>query len=251
MTRNISHSDIQWENKPSGVSRYFVRLNSSEKVQHLIFVVCFFMLAFTGFMVWLPEQAFHFLGSAKEPVFIARGVVHRVFGTLMIIVSTYHIYYLIFKPAGRRWFKDMMPRPRDMKEFLHNMAYLIGFKDQPPAFDRFSYKHKAEYMALIVGTTLMSVTGLMLWSESAWDKFFVDIASLVHGMEAILACLAVMVWHLYEIHLRPHKFPIDNMWLTGLIDEEEMKEEYRLHYDKIMSDPELQKIYLREGSETK
>jgi hypothetical protein len=62
-------------------------------------------------------------------------------------------------------------------------------------------------------------------------------------MEAILACLAIMVWHLYEVHLRPHKFPLDNMWLTGVIDEEEMKAEYPIHYKKIMNDPELQKIY--------
>lgn len=232
-----------------GNSLFFVRLNFNERVQHLIFVVCFFILAFTGFMVWLPEQTFHFLGRAKEPVFIARGVLHRISGTVMILVSGYHFYYLIFKRAGRRWFKDMIPTLKDFKDFFYNMLYLIEVKDQPPEFDRFSYKHKAEVMALIVGTGIMAVSGLILWSESSWDKFIIDIAALIHRMEAILASLAVMVWHLYEVHLRPHKFPIDNMWLTGIIDETEMKEEYPLHYKKIMSDPELQKIYIQERSE--
>ncbi len=64
-------------------------------------------------------------------------------------------------------------------------------------------------------------------------------------MEAILACLAIMIWHLYDVHLRPRKFPIDNMWITGLIDEEEFREEFPLHYRKIMADPELQKIFIR------
>ena len=91
----------------------------------------------------------------------------------------------------------------------------------------------------------MAVTGILLWTEYLWDKFILDIAILVHGMEAILACLAIMVWHLYEVHLRPHKFPIDNMWITGVINEEEMKEEYPLHYKKIMNDPELQRIYIK------
>jgi cytochrome b subunit of formate dehydrogenase len=231
----------------NGNSRYFVRLNPDEKAQHLIFVVCFFMLAVTGLMVWLPEKAFDFLGGAKAAVFTVRSFLHRLFGVIMILTSIYHLYYLAFKPAGRRWFKDMMFKPGDIKEMLHNLLYLIEARDAPPAFDRFSYKHKAEYAALIAGTTLMSISGLMLWSEFYWNKFFVDIASLVHGMEAVLACLAIMVWHLYEIHLRPHKFPIDNMWLTGVIDEEEMKEEYPLHYKKIMSDPELQKIFVQEG----
>jgi cytochrome b subunit of formate dehydrogenase len=233
---------------PTSNPRYFIRLNDNEKLQHLIFVVCFFMLVVTGFMVWLPEYMFEFLGKAKEGVFLARGIVHRIFGTIMIGVSLYQIYYLISTTSGRRWFWDMMIKKNDLKEFFDNMLYLIEVKDHPPEFDRFSYKHKAEYMALIVGTTLMSVTGLILWFEYYWDKFIVDIATLVHSMEAILACLAVMVWHLYEVHLRPHKFPIDKMWLTGLIDEVEMKEEYPLHYKKIMNDPELQKIYIYQGS---
>ena len=90
-----------------------------------------------------------------------------------------------------------------------------------------------------------AVTGLILWSQYKWGKFIVDIATLVHGMEAILACLAIMIWHFYEIHFRPHKYPLDNMWLTGVINEEEMKEEYALHYKKILDDPELQKIYIK------
>ena len=126
---------------------------------------------------------------------------------------------------------------------ISNIRYYLGFEDSPPEFDRFSYKHKLEYGALFAGTTLMSVTGVIMWTEQDWSKFLIDISTLIHGMEAILACLAIMVWHLYEVHLRPHKFPIDHMWLTGVIDEEEMKAEYPIHYKKIMNDPELQKIY--------
>ncbi len=237
----------EWHEPLNGNARYFVRLNTNEKVQHLIFVICFVMLAVTGLMAWLPEKTFQFLGNAKETAFLVRSILHRIFGTVMILTSLYHVYYLIFKPGGRRWLWDMMPRMQDFKDFTGNMKYLVGLRDHPPAFDRFSYKHKAEYAALIVGTTLMSVSGLILWSEFLWEKFIVDIAALVHGMEAVLACLAILVWHLYEIHLRPHKFPIDNMWLTGVIDEAEMKEEYPLHYQKIMGDPKLQRIYIREG----
>jgi len=250
MTQNSTTDamDSLHGSKPAdGNFRYFIRLNANERYQHLIFVVCFFMLAVTGLMTWLPEKAFDFLGSTKETVFAVRSFLHRFFGIIMILTSIYHLYYLAFKPAGHRWAMDMMPKPVDIKEMFHNLLYLIGIRDTPPEFDRFSYKHKAEYGALMAGTTLMSISGLMLWSEFYWDKFFIDIAALIHGMEAVLACLAIMVWHLYEVHLRPHKFPIDNMWLTGIIDEEEMIEEYPLHYKKIMGDPELQKIYIQEG----
>ena len=232
---------------PETGDKYFVRMNYNEKMQHIIFAVCFIILVITGFMIKVPEDMVQYLGGAKGTIFILRGILHRTAGTVMILVSLYHVYYLLFKPAGRRWLLDMIPKPNDLKDLIGNVLYFLGVKDEPPEFDRFSYKHKMEYGALIAGTTLMSVTGLLLWFEYFWAKFFLDIASLVHSMEAILACLAIMVWHMYEVHLRPHKFPIDNMWLTGVIEEEEMKEEYPLHYKKIMSDPELQEIYLIDG----
>ncbi len=224
---------------------YFVRLNFSERVQHMIFVICFVVLALTGFMVKIPKEYVAFLGSLGDPVFFYRGVLHRVAGTLMILVSIYHVLYLFFSRTGRLMLIDMIPKLHDATDIYENFKYYLGSKDSPPEFDRFNYKQKLEYLALIAGNTLMSASGLLLWSEYIWDKFILDIAALVHGMEAILACLAIIVWHLYEVHLRPHKFPIDNLWITGLIDEEEMKEEYPLHYKRIMEDPKLQEIFIR------
>jgi cytochrome b subunit of formate dehydrogenase len=197
-------------------------------------------------MVWLPESMVEWMGGTSGTVFLVRGVLHRIFGTVMILVSLFHVFYLLFSPAGRRWLMDMRPGPKDMGDLFRNVLYYLEIRKEPPAFDRFSYKHKMEYGALIAGTTLMSVTGLLLWFESYWDKFILDISALVHGMEAILACLALLVWHFYEVHLRPGKFPMDKLWLNGVIDEHEMREEYPLHYERIMNDPDLKRVYVRE-----
>ena len=228
--------------------RYFVRLNRAERVQHMIFAACFIVLVITGFMLKIPDSFVAYFGPAGEALFSFRSLLHRTAGTIMIIVCCYHVYYLIFKAAGRRWLMDMLPRPKDLWDMRDNFLYYINIKKEPPEFDRFCYKHKIEYGALIAGTTIVSVTGLLLWTEYNWSKFVVDIATLVHGMEATLACLAIMIWHFYEIHFRPHKSPLDKTWLTGVIDEEEMKEEYGLHYKKIMNNPELQKIYIQRES---
>ena len=226
-------------------SRYFVRLNYSEKTQHMVFAACFIVLVVTGFMLKIPDSIVKSFGTAGEIVFSYRSILHRTAGSIMILVGVYHFYYLVFKRAGRRWLIDMLPRLKDLLDMRDNFLYYINIRKEPPEFDRFCYKHKIEYGALIAGTTIVSATGLILWSQYKWSKFVVDIATLVHGMEAILACLAIMIWHFYEIHFRPHKFPLDKTWLTGVIDEEEMKEEYALHYKKIMNDPELQKIYTK------
>jgi cytochrome b subunit of formate dehydrogenase len=225
--------------------RFFVRLNYCERVQHMIFAICFIVLIVTGFMLKIPDSFVKSLGEAGEIVFSYRSIMHRTAGTIMILAGLYHFYYLIFKRAGRRWLIDMLPRFKDLRDLLDNFLYYINIRKEPPEFDRFCYKHKIEYGALIAGTTIVSVTGLILWTQYKWSKFIVDIATLVHGMEAILACLAIMIWHLYEIHFRPHKSPLDNTWFTGVINEEEMKEEYALHYKKIMNDPELQNIYIK------
>ena len=95
---------------------YFVRLNYSEKVQHMIFMICFVVLVITGFMLKIPEGVVQKLGGTAEAVFFARSYLHRIAGTLMILVSVYHVYYLIFKPAGRRWLFDMLPKFKDAKE---------------------------------------------------------------------------------------------------------------------------------------
>jgi formate dehydrogenase gamma subunit len=225
--------------------RYFVRLNRSERVQHMIFAVCFFVLVATGFMLKLPESFLTFFGEAGEMLFQYRRLLHRTAGVVMILVGVYHVFYLLFKPAGRRWLVDMLPRLKDLMDMRDNLLYYFNIKKESPEFDRFCYKHKIEYGALIAGTTIMSITGIILWTQFEWSKFVVDIATLVHGMEAILACLAIMIWHFYEIHFRPHKSPLNNLWITGVINEEEMKEEYMWHYKKIMNDPELQKIYIK------
>ena len=228
--------------------RYFVRLNRAERVQHMIFAACFIVLVITGFMLKIPDRVVLYFGQFGETVFSYRSLLHRTAGIVMILVCVYHVYYLIFKAAGRRWLIDMLPRPKDLWDMRDNFFYFIHVKKEPPEFDRFCYKHKIEYGALVAGSTIVSATGLILWSQSEWSKFVVDIATLVHGMEAILACLAIMIWHFYEVHFKPHKSPLDNTWLTGVIDEEEMKEEYALHYKKIMNDPELQKIYIQKAS---
>jgi cytochrome b subunit of formate dehydrogenase len=245
MAKQEANLKSEHHENPGRPGRYFIRLNFNERVQHMIFLICFIVLAITGLMLKLPEDIVASFGEAKDVVFYYRGLLHRIAGTIMILVCIYHVFYLLFKPAGRRWLVDMLPRFKDLSDLFGTMLYYLRFKEKPPEYDRFYYKQKLEYGALIAGATLMSITGVLLWTEENWPKFVLDIAVIVHGMEAILACLAIMVWHMYEVHLRPRKFPIDNLWITGVIDEEEMMEEYPLHYQKIMADPELQKMYIQ------
>jgi cytochrome b subunit of formate dehydrogenase len=66
----------------------------------------------------------------------------------------------------------------------------------------------------------MIITGLMLWATGfmlAWfPKSWLDVATAVHFYEAVLATLAIVVWHLYSVIFDPEVYPMDTAWLTGL-----------------------------------
>jgi hypothetical protein len=42
-----------------------------------------------------------------------------------------------------------------------------------------------------------------------------DFAVTVHFYEAVLATLAILVWHLYTVIFDPDVYPMDTAWLTG------------------------------------
>jgi cytochrome b subunit of formate dehydrogenase len=83
------------------------------------------------------------------------------------------------------------------------MMYYLGLRSEKPKFARFNYAEKAEYWALVWGTALMGLTGVMIWAK-VWvgdtlARWWVDIATAIHFYEAILATLAIVVWHFYQV----------------------------------------------------
>jgi cytochrome b subunit of formate dehydrogenase len=111
---------------------------------------------------------------------------------------------------------------------------------------RFNFREKLEYLGLIWGTIVMTVTGFILWFKTEWLQFFPlwawDVARAIHFYEAILATLTIIVWHFYSVIFNPDIYPMSWAWITGDLTEHEMKEEHGL---------ELEKIKAREKGELK
>jgi hypothetical protein len=86
---------------------------------------------------------------------------------------------------------------------------------------------------------LMIGSGAMLWLEEISlrfvPKYAIDIAGEVHSDEALLATLAIIIWHFYNVHFNPDKFPMNRTWLTGRITKEEMLHEHPLEYEELMA----------------
>ncbi len=217
----------------------YLRMSVGERIQHAFLFTSFFTLVFTGFGLtypnaWWVQVIRTVLG---DWAFEARGIVHRVAAVVMIAVSLYHMYYLLFVPRGRQLLRDLLPRWSDLVNVIEAVKFYSGRSKERPRFDRFGYIEKAEYWALIWGTFVMVATGFMLWFHEFFgaltSKTVLDIAEIIHYYEAWLATLAIIVWHFYFVIFNPDIYPMNVAWLRGTITEHEMEEEHPLELERI------------------
>ncbi|MFC2171609.1 formate dehydrogenase subunit gamma [Acidobacteriota bacterium] len=211
--------------------KVYERFSRNQRIQHLLLLISFTILAVTGFALMIPGDLEETTSRNLQWLFDLRGLLHRLAAIVLISTSLYHVFYLFFSTRGFHELLCMMPRLReDFKLFIGTMKYYIGRADTPPRCGRFTYGEKFEYWALVWGTIIMTVTGLALWSASHWSKFILDLCQIIHRYEAILAVLAVFFWHVYAVHLRPDVFPMSRVWWDGTMSDEELKEEHYLEW---------------------
>ena len=218
----------------------YLRMNLNERIQHLFFNVSFIVLVITGFMLQFPNAWWvSHIRDVVENAFEYRSLLHRIAAVIMIITSFYHIYYISFTKRGKQLIKDLFPKRQDLFDAIGVAKFNLGLSKTKPKLDRFSYVEKAEYWALIWGTIIMSATGIIMWFNNTFIDLLTllgwQIARTVHYYEAILATLAIIVWHLYFVIFNPDIYPMNTSWITGYITEEELADEHPLEYERIKS----------------
>jgi cytochrome b subunit of formate dehydrogenase len=212
----------------------YERLNRSERIQHLLTLSSFFVLVITGFALKFKWSIPFFSDAANVSL---RGNGHRAAAIVMVVTSIYHVFYAVFTERGRDQLARMMPRLQDALDVMAMLKYYAGLSDHRPRFGRYSYVEKAEYLALVWGTIVMVVTGFMLWFENETMKMIpmwgLDVATLVHYYEAILATLAIFVWHLYYVIINPDFAPMSFTWIDGKLSRHHMEHEHPLELEEI------------------
>jgi cytochrome b subunit of formate dehydrogenase len=117
------------------------------------------------------------------------------------------------------------------------LRYNLGLSKDKPKFGRFCYIEKAEYWALIWGTLIMCITGAVLWFDNTSmgliSKLGFDVSRAIHFYEAILATMAIIVWHFYFVIFNPDVYPMNLSWLTGRMSEREMMEEHPAELERL------------------
>jgi hypothetical protein len=125
----------------------------------------------------------------------------------------------------------MFPRVRDVHEAVQTVGYNLGYRKRLPEYARFNYIEKAEYWALVWGTAVMAITGVLLWSHD-WilahlpsALSVLDVTTAIHFYEAILATFAIVIWHFYAVIFDPDVYPLKWTFLTGRAPAHEIREE--------------------------
>ena len=213
--------------------RLYLRMSLSERIQHGTLLVSFTILVITGFMLRFPEAWWVvWLEGLSSVVFELRGIVHRIAGVVLIHSGLYHIYYVFFVPRGKQLLRDLLPVRQDIADLGNVFRYNLGLSADKPKFGRFSYIEKSEYWAVIWGTVVMALTGVILWFDNTFlgllTKLGWDVARTIHYYEAWLATLAIIVWHFYFVMFNPDVYPMNVAWWKGTLTEAEMDEEHPL-----------------------
>jgi formate dehydrogenase gamma subunit len=224
------------EGKPK---RYFTRWKMNQRVQHWIMIITFIILVVTGYPLKYEDSEISQAMVNAMGGWEMRSQIHHIAGVALVALGIYHvIMYLVIDRSP----KKILPRKKDFKDFVQHMKHLFG-KAERPKYDRYSWKEKFDYWAAFWGMVLMGVTGIIMMYPAEASSFFgstgwVEVAWIAHSEEALLAVMAIAIWHMWNVHMNPKQFPMSKVWLTGKLSEEEMKEEHPVEYEDIISKEE-------------
>jgi formate dehydrogenase gamma subunit len=204
-----------------------LRMSLSQRVQHNVLALSFIALAVSGFALKFPDSWFAKLMGSSEPF---RRWSHRVAGVVLLLAGAYHLIYILATRDGRKLARDFLPKTKDLRDLTANLGYASCLTSVKPKFARFGYAEKLEYWAVIWGTIIMGVTGLMIWFKVDVTQFLprwaVEVALTIHYYEAILACLAIIVWHFYHVIFDPDVYPINWAIVKGRVSKRWQAEEH-------------------------
>jgi cytochrome b subunit of formate dehydrogenase len=214
------------------------RFNIHFRAQHLLLMASVLSLFLSGLFLFGTRYPGAQWASALSGAFGGLDfwrVVHRIGGTLLIATAGYHLLYSLLHEEGRRDFRLMLPTLTDFRHLGQNLLFFVGRASRPPAFGRFTYFEKFDYWAVFWGCVIMVGTGLALWFNDIVLLVFPGLTQRVfdafkeaHAHEAALAILAIMIWHMYHIHVRTDRFPGSWLWVHGRMPRDEAEREHSM-----------------------
>lgn len=208
--------------------RTYVRFTLARRIEHLTMLLSFSTLGVTGLV-----QKYAASGLSIAIVNLVGGIenlrtIHRVAAIVMMFGTMYHILLAGYHVFVKRSRLSMLPALQDIKDGWQALRYNFGLAKSYPQMGRYTFEEKLEYWAFVWGTIVMGLTGFMMWNPVTTTRIlpgeFIPAAKAAHGGEALLAVLAIIIWHMYGVQIKRFN---KSMW-TGKFTQAEMLHEHPL-----------------------
>ena len=208
--------------------RTYERFPLARRIEHWVMMLSFTTLAITG----LPQR---FSSSPISIAFVGilGGIetlrtIHHIAAIVMMLGTAWHLLVFGYLSYVRRTRLTMLPTLQDAKDGWQALLYNIGLAKTPPQMGRYTFEEKMEYWAFVWGAIIMGATGFMMWNPISTARFLpgevIPAAKAAHGGEALLAVLAIIVWHMYGVHIKR----FNRSMFTGKMTEADMLHEHPL-----------------------
>ncbi|HAV76390.1 MAG TPA: cytochrome C [Anaerolineae bacterium] len=208
--------------------RTYERFPLSRRIEHLVMLLSFTILGLTGLPQKYPDAGISLAVLRTLGGIEGLRSIHHIAAIVMLVGTIWHILYFGYISYVKRARLTMLPTLKDAKDAWGVFTYNLGFSKSYPQMGRYTFEEKMEYWAFVWGTVVMVVTGFMMWNPISTVKFlpgeFVPAAKAAHGGEAVLAVLAIIIWHLYGVHIRR----LNKSIFTGKLEEDAMLHEHPL-----------------------
>jgi len=236
-------------------TRHIQRFTRLNRVLHVLMIVSFLTLALTGMSLKFSYTGWAVMLSKFFGGFESAGFLHRFAAVIMIGVFLTHIIdiFRIKRKEFGSWKKlllgdnSMLFNKKDWEDFKGSIKWFLG-KGERPEYGRWTYWEKFDYFAVFWGMIVIGSTGLTLWFPEFFTHFvpgwFVNVATIIHSDEALLATGFIFTVHFFNTHLRPEKFPMDIVIFSGNIPLEEFKLDRPDEYKKLVESGNLEKYFV-------
>jgi cytochrome b subunit of formate dehydrogenase len=234
-----------------GSEKEFLRFTRLDRILHIIMIVSFMSLALTGMTLKFSYTSWASTLSRLLGGYETAGYIHRTAAVFMIGLFVAHLVDL-FRRARAEYgsFKamltgpnTMLPTRKDLQDVAGSFKWFIGIGPRPQ-YGRWTYWEKFDYFAVFWGMFAIGSTGMMLWFPELFTAivpgWVINVATIIHSDEALLAVGFIFTVHFFNTHLRPEKFPMDTVIFTGRMAVEEFRLDKPAEYDALVKNGKLE-----------
>jgi len=214
-------------------NKTYIRFGITRRIEHFILILSFTTLGLTGLIQkYALNEISLWLVSALGGITMVR-IIHRIAATVFVLEGVYHLVHLGYLLYVQKKEATMIPTIKDAKDALQTFLFNLGIAKEAPKMPRYNFSEKVEYLAMVWGFIAMGLTGFMLWNPIATTKILpgvvIPAAKAAHGLEAVLAVLAILLWHFYNVHIKHWNWAM----IRGTMTRHQMEEEHAEELEQI------------------